>query len=111
MIKKLNSNRFTTERKLPGWYYDENTSDFTKIDIQLYDIKFRLDDLKGRIFLYALRLKYAIAHEKLKQKKAEMRLQEKMVQVNLIKIEELQKENAKARRENYDREYGEYHFF
>jgi len=49
MIKKLNSDRFTTERKLPGWYYDENTSDFTKIDIQLYDIKFRLDDLKGRL--------------------------------------------------------------
>ena len=49
MIKKLNSNRFTTERKLPGWYYDEDTSDFTKIDIQLYDIKFRLDDLKGSL--------------------------------------------------------------
>jgi len=49
MIKKLNSDRLTTERKLPGWYYDENTSDFTKIDIQLYDIKFRLDDLKGRL--------------------------------------------------------------
>ena len=49
MIKKLNSNRFTTERKLPGWNYDEDTSDFTKIDIQLYDIKFRLDGLKGSL--------------------------------------------------------------
>tara|TARA_B110000008_G_scaffold203600_1_gene202280 strand:+ start:40 stop:387 length:348 start_codon:yes stop_codon:yes gene_type:complete len=110
MIKKLNSNRFTKEKKLPDWYYDEGTSDFTKIDIQLYDIKFRLDDLKGRIFLYALRLRYAIAHEKSKQIKAELKLQEKMVQVNINKIEELQKVNAKARRENYDREYGEHDF-
>ena len=47
---------------------------------------------------------------KSKQIKAELKLQEKMVQVNINKIEELQKVNAKARRENYDREYGEHDF-
>ena len=107
MIKKLNKKRFSRERGLPNWYYNKETTDFTKIDIQLYDIKYRLEELRSRIFLSVLRLRNAITHEVSNKRKVELLFQERIVKVNLVNIEKLQAENEKARRENYKREYGE----
>ena len=106
MIKKLNSDRYLRERILPDWYNDKGTTDFTRVDIQLYDIKFRLDELRDRIFLHALRLRHAITHTSSKQVKTELKLQERIVKGNLDNIEKLQKENAQARRQNMEKEYG-----
>lgn len=107
MIKKLNKNRFSRERGLPDWYYNKETTDFTKINIHLYDIKYRLEELRSHLFLSELRLRNAITHEVSNKIKVELIFQERIVKGNLANIEKLQAENEKANRENYKREYGE----
>ena len=46
MIKKINKNRGWVERPLGKWYFDKNTTDYSKIFMQLLNIEMELRDLK-----------------------------------------------------------------
>ena len=61
MIKKLNRDRFERKKPLPKWYFEEDTKDYTRIFMQLFDIEMELRGLRDRIWIQALRTRYAIA--------------------------------------------------
>ena len=75
MIKRLNKNRIRKERPLTSFYLDKDTSDYTRISIQLWDVKFELRELKDQIWIHVLRLRFAIANTKSFQVKTELRFQ------------------------------------
>jgi hypothetical protein len=105
MIKKLNKNRFERKKPLPKWYFEEDTKDYTRIFMQLFDIEMELRGLRDRIWIQALRTRYAIAHTKSFHIKTKLKFQEKVILEHIDKIERLQKENKQAHSENYKREY------
>ncbi len=106
MIKKLNKNRARTERPLGKWYFDKGTTDYSKIFMQLLDIKIELRDLKNRVWIHVLRLRFAIANTKSFEVKTQLRFQEKIVLEHIANIEKLKKENSEAVKRNYEKEYG-----
>ena len=84
MIKKLNKNRAWTERPLGKWYFDKNTTDYLKISMQLLDIEMGLRDLKNRVWVHVLRLRFAIANTKSFKLKTQLKFQEKISKRNMI---------------------------
>ena len=106
MIKKLNKNRIWTERPLGKWYFDKETTDYLRISMQLLDIKMELRDLKNRVWIHVLRLRFAIANTKSFELKTQLKFQEKIVLEHIVDIEKLKNENAEALRRNYEKEYG-----
>jgi len=79
MIKKLNKNRIWTERPLGKWYFDKETTDYLRISMQLLDIKMELRDLKNRVWIHVLRLRFAIANTKSFKLKTQLKFQEKII--------------------------------
>ena len=106
MIKRLNKNRIRRDRPLTSFYLDKDTSDYMRISIQLWDVKFELRELKDQIWIHVLRLRFAIANTKLFQVKTELRFQEKIILQHVAKIEKLEEENKEAQSRNYIKEYG-----
>ena len=53
MIKKLNKKRVRRDRSLTRFYLDKDTSDYWKINIQLWDIEFELKELREQIWIHA----------------------------------------------------------
>ena len=106
MIERLNKNRIRKERPLTSFYLDKDTSDYTRISIQLWDVKFELRELKDQIWIHVLRLRFAIANTKSFQVKTELRFQEKIILQHVAKIEKLEEENKEAQSRNYIKEYG-----
>ena len=106
MIKKLNKNRARTERPLGKWYFDKGTTDYSKIFMQLLDIKIELRDLKNRVWIHVLRLRFAIANTKSFEVKTQLKFQEKIVLEHIANIEKLKKENSEDVKRNYEKEYG-----
>ena len=107
MIKKINKNRVWVERPLGKWYFDKNTTDYSKIFMQLLNIEMDLRDLKNRVWIHVLRLRFAIANTKSFKLKTQLKFQEKIILEHITNIEKLKNENAQARRKNYEKEYGE----
>ena len=107
MIKKLNKNRIWTERPLGKWYFDKETTDYLRISMQLLDIKMELRDLKNRVWIHVLRLRFTIANTKSFELKTQLKFQEKIVLEHIVDIEKLKNENAEALRRNYEKEYGD----
>ena len=106
MIKKLNKNRIRRERSLTSFYLDKDTSDYTRISIQLRDIEFELKELREQIWIYVLRLRFAIANTESFEIKTQLKFQEKIILEHIEQIEKLKKENSEATRRNYIKEYG-----
>ena len=106
MIKKLNKNRIRRERALTSFYFDKDTSDYTRIWIQLWDIKLELKELREKIWIYVLRLRFAIANTKSFEIKTQLKFQEKIILEHIEQIEKLKKENSEAISKNYEKEYG-----
>ena len=107
MIKKLNKNRIWTERPLGKWYFDKETTDYLRISIQLLDIKMELRDLKNRVWIHVLRLRFAIANTQSFEIKTQLKFKEKIVLEHIANIEKLREENEDAWKKNYKNEYGE----
>ena len=107
MIKKLNKNRIRTERPLGKWYFDKETTDYLRISMQLLDIKMELRDLKNRVWIHVLRLRFAIANTKSFELKTQLKFQEKIVLEHIANIKKLRDENEDAYKKNYKNEYGE----
>ena len=58
-MRKLNKHRaLRGSMYMPKWYKD--SSDYTKINLQAWDVYFMLKELKTRLEFSALRLKHAI---------------------------------------------------
>lgn len=106
MIKKLNKNREWVERPLGRWYFDKNTTDYSKIFMQLLNIEMELRDLKNRVWIHVLRLRFAIANTKSFEIKTQLKFQEKVILEHISEIEKLKKDNSEARRRNFEKEYG-----
>ena len=105
MIKKLNKNRaLRGSMYMPKWYKD--SSDYTKINLQTYDIYFMLRDLKSRLEFSALRLKHAIRFHSSRQEKAELRFQEKILNEHLEQINKLLEKNEILRKWSFEKEHG-----
>ena len=107
MIKKLNKNRVRRERPLTSFYFDKDTSDYWKINIQLWDIEFELRELREQIWIHVLRLRFAIANTKSFELKTQLKFQEKIVLEHIANIKKLREENEDARKKNYKNQYGE----
>lgn len=106
MIKKLNKNRIRRERTLTSFYFDKDTSDYMRISIQLWDIEFELKELREQIWIYVLKLRFAIANTKSFEIKTQLKFQEKIILEHIEQIEKLKKENSEAISKNYEKEYG-----
>tara|TARA_B100001248_G_C27380684_1_gene456781 strand:+ start:26 stop:361 length:336 start_codon:yes stop_codon:yes gene_type:complete len=106
MIKKLNKNREWVERPLGRWYFEKNTTDYSKIFMQLLNIEMELRDLKNRVWIHVLRLRFAIANTKSFEIKTQLKFQEKVILEHISEIEKLKKDNSEARRRNFEKEYG-----
>ena len=105
MIKKLNNNRaLRGSMYMPKWYKD--SSDYTKISLQTYDVYFMLKDLKSRLEFSALRLKHAIRFHSSRQEKAELRFQERILNEHLKQINQLLEKNEILRKWSFEKEHG-----
>ena len=107
MIKKLNKKRVRRDRSLTSFYLDKDTSDYWKINIQLWDIEFELKELREQIWIHALRLRFVIANTKSFEIKTQLKFKEKIVLEHIANIEKLREENKDAWRKNLKNEYGE----
>ena len=92
----------------PKWY--KTGSDYTKIDLQLWDIRLVLEDLKSRLIFSHLRLKHAVLVISSKQEKAELRFQKRILDEHIKQIDKLLEENECLKRENFKKEYGETYY-
>ena len=92
---------------MTSFYLDKDTSDYWKINIQLWDIEFELKELREQIWIHALRLRFAIANIKSFEIKTQLKFKEKIVLEHIANIEKLREENKDAWRKNLKNEYGE----
>ena len=91
-MKKLNKSRQVRGGMYwPKWY--KTGSDYTKIDLQLWDIRLVLQDLKSRLVFSHLRLKHAVLVMSSKQEKAELRFQKRILDEHIKQIDKLLEEN------------------
>ena len=72
---------------MPKWYKD--SSDYTKINLQAWDVYFMLKELKSRLEFSALRLKHAIRFHNSRQEKAELRFQQRILNEHLKQINQM----------------------
>ena len=106
MIKKLNKERLPRGLMyFPDWY--KTSSDYTKISLQTLDISLVLKELKSKSIFSSLRLRYVLLFDIPKQIKAELKLQKRIVDQHIDKIDKLLEANDELSNENYEREYGE----
>ena len=85
----------------------KTASDYTKIDLHIWDIRLMLQDLKSRLVFSCLRLKHAELVLPSTQEKAELRFQKRILDEHIKQIDKLLEENESLRRENFKKEYGE----
>ena len=108
-MKKLNKSRQVRGGMYwPKWY--KTGSDYTKIDLQLWDIRLVLQDLKNRLVFSHLRLKHAVLVLSSKQEKAELRFQKRILDEHIKQIDKLLEENECLKRDNFKKEYGETYY-
>ena len=108
-MKKLNKSRQVRGGMYwPKWY--KTGSDYTKIDLQLWDIRLALQDLKSRLVFSHLRLKHAVLVLSSKQEKAELRFQKRILDEHIKQIDKLLEENECLKRDNFKKEYGETYY-
>ena len=106
-MKRLNKSRDVRG----GMYWPtkmyKTASDYTKIDLHVWDIRLILQDLKSRLVFSCLRLKHAELVLPSTQEKAEIRFQKRILDEHIKQIDKLLEENESLRRENFKKEYGE----
>ena len=106
-MKRLNKSRDVRG----GMYWPtkmyKTASDYTKIDLHVWDIRLMLQDLKSRLVFSCLRLKHAELVLPSTQEKAELRFQKRILDEHIKQIDKLLEENESLRRENFKKEYGE----
>ena len=106
-MKRLNKSRDVRS----GMYWPtkmyKTASDYTKIDLHVWDIRLMLQDLKSRLVFSCLRLKHAELVLPSTQEKAELRFQKRILDEHIKQIDKLLEENESLRRENFKKEYGE----
>ena len=106
-MKRLNKSRDVRG----GMYWPtkmyKTASDYTKIDLHVWDIRLMLQDLKSRLVFSCLRLKHAELVLPSTQEKAEIRFQKRILDEHIKQIDKLLEENESLRRENFKKEYGE----
>tara|TARA_Y100000748_G_scaffold259553_1_gene226948 strand:- start:94 stop:432 length:339 start_codon:yes stop_codon:yes gene_type:complete len=108
-MKRLNKTRHARGGMYwPKWY--KTVSDYTKIDLQLWDIRLVLEDLKSRLVFSNLRLKHAELALSSKQEKAELRFQKRILDEHIKQIDKLLEENECLKRDNFKKEYGESYY-
>ena len=109
-MKRLNKTRYVRGGMYwPKWY--KTGSDYTKIDLQLWDIRLVLEDLKSRLVFSHLRLKHAVLVMSSKQEKAELRFQKRILDEHIKQINKLLEENEHLERDNFKKECGESFIF
>ena len=89
---------------MPKWYKD--SSDYTKINLQAWDVYFMLKELKTRLELSSLRLKHAIRFHNSRQERAELRFQQRILNEHLNQINQLLKKNEILRKWAFEKEHG-----
>ena len=106
-MKRLNKSRDVRG----GMYWPtkmyKTASDYTKIDLHVWDIRLMLQDLKSRLVFSCLRLKHAELVLPSTQEKAELRFQKRILDEHIKQIDKLLEENESLRRENFKKECGE----
>ena len=86
------------------WY--KKTSEYTKIFLQITDVRLMLNELKSRLELSSLRLKHIIRLHKSKQIRSELKFQERILNEHLRQIDKLIDENCELQRKNNEKKYG-----
>lgn len=89
---------------MPKWYKD--SSDYTKINLQAWDVYFMLKELKSRLEFSTLRLKHAIRFHNSKQEKAELRFQQRILNEHLKQINQMLGKNEILRKWSFEKEHG-----
>lgn len=89
---------------MPKWYKD--SSDYTKINLQAWDVYFMLKELKSRLEFSTLRLKHAIRFHNSKQEKAELRFQQRILNEHLKQINQMLEKNEILRKWSFEKEHG-----
>ena len=89
---------------MPKWYKD--SSDYTKINLQAWDVYFMLKELKSRLEFSTLRLKHAICFHNSKQEKAELRFQQRILNEHLKQINQMLEKNQILRKWSFEKEHG-----
>ncbi len=105
MMRKLNKHRaLRGSMYMPKWYKD--SSDYTKINLQAWDVYFMLKELKSRLEFSTLRLKHAIRFHNSKQEKAELRFQQRILNEHLKQINQMLEKNEILRKWSFEKEHG-----
>ena len=89
---------------MPKWYKD--SSDYTKINLQAWDVYFMLKELKTRLEFSSLRLKHAIRFHNSRQERAELRFQQRILNEHLNQINQLLKKNEILRKWAFEKKHG-----
>tara|TARA_A200000113_G_scaffold194414_1_gene184398 strand:+ start:31 stop:363 length:333 start_codon:yes stop_codon:yes gene_type:complete len=109
-MKRLNKTRHVRGGMYwPKWY--KKVSDYTKIDLQVWDIRLILKELKSRLIFSHLRLKHAELVLSSKQEKAELRFQKRILDEHIKQINKLLEDNECLKRNNLKKKYGESFIF
>ena len=104
-MRKLNKHRaLRGSMYMPKWYKD--SSDYTKINLQAWDVYFMLKELKTRLEFSSLRLKHAIRFHNSRQERAELRFQQRILNEHLNQINQLLEKNEILRKWAFDKEHG-----
>ncbi len=105
MIRRLNKHRaLRGSMYMPKWYKD--SSDYTKINLQAWDVYFMLKELKSRLEFSTLRLKHAIRFHNSRQEKAELRFQQRILNEHLKQINQMLEKNEILRKWSFEKEHG-----
>ena len=88
-------------------YHDKDTDDLRRVDYQAWEIYFILKDLHERIWLHSLRLKHSLLYEHTRELKAELKLQQRIVDEHLNQIRLLLKDNEKLKNETFEKRMAE----
>ena len=88
-------------------YHDKDTDDLRRVDYQAREIYFILKDLHERIWLHSLRLKHSLLYEHTRELKAELKLQQRIVDEHLNQIRLLLKDNEKLKNETFKKRIAE----
>ena len=110
MVKKLNKYRALRGSMVMSTKWYEKTSEYTKIFLQIADVRIMLNELKSRLELSSLRLKIAIRLHDSKQKRAELKFQQRILNEHLNQIDKLLARNHNLQKWAYEKEYGESYF-
>ena len=110
MVKKLNKYRALRGSMIMPTKWHKKNSEYTKIFLQITDIRLMLNELKSRLELSSLRLKIAIRFHNSKQKRAELKFQQRILNEHLNQIDKLLVRNHNLQKWAYEKKYGESYF-